>query len=85
MMGAPLILSGLWVVAALAAAHLPVRLHRTGLALLVAVGIPLLGWVTYRHGPVLGMLALILGSASLYWPVGRFLIRLRRRPPEHAE
>ncbi|ABN75896.1 DUF2484 family protein [Cereibacter sphaeroides] len=84
-MVAPLLLAGLWVVAAMAVHHLPARVHWLGLALLILAGIPLLGWVTYRHGPFLGMFALILGAASLYWPVGRFGGRLRRPPPEHVE
>ncbi|MGP3695667.1 DUF2484 family protein [Rhodobacter sp. NSM] len=84
-MVAPLLLAGLWVVAALAAANLPPRAQGPGTALLVATGIPLLGWMTYRHGPLVGMLALILGAACLYWPVGRILVRFRRTPPEHTE
>jgi hypothetical protein len=36
---------------------------------LIAVGVPLLGWLTLAHGPVAGMLALAMGASVLRWPV----------------
>jgi len=36
---------------------------------LITVGIPILGWVTYQSGPVIGLLALIAGSSILRWPL----------------
>ncbi|MFZ1663540.1 MAG: DUF2484 family protein [Paracoccaceae bacterium] len=45
---------------------------------LIAVGIPLLGWVTYENGPVWGLLSLAAGASILRWPVV-YLWRWARR------
>lgn len=34
---------------------------------LVGIGVPLLGWLTWRHGPLIGAAALCLGVATLFW------------------
>ncbi|NDV63645.1 DUF2484 family protein, partial [Puniceicoccales bacterium CK1056] len=37
--------------------------------ILIAVGIPILGFVTWQHGPWFGMLVLAAGMSVLRWPV----------------
>lgn len=76
-MSAPLLLAGLWFVAANLVALLPSRDdHWSAVAGLAACGVPLLGWLTFEHGAVLGGLGLALGAMALRWPLGR----LARRP-----
>lgn len=36
---------------------------------LIAAGIPLLGYVTYENGPWIGLLVLLAGMSVLRWPV----------------
>ena len=36
---------------------------------LIIVGIPLVGYVTYQNGPLIGLLVLIAGMSVLRWPV----------------
>ncbi|MEM1351450.1 MAG: DUF2484 family protein, partial [Pseudomonadota bacterium] len=36
---------------------------------LIAIGIPILGFVTWQHGPWVGMLVLAGGMSVLRWPV----------------
>jgi hypothetical protein len=36
---------------------------------LIAIGIPILGFVTWQHGPFAGMLVLAAGMSVLRWPV----------------
>jgi Protein of unknown function (DUF2484) len=36
---------------------------------LIAVGIPLLGWVTWQNGPLIGLVVLAAGASMLRWPV----------------
>lgn len=46
---------------------------------LIAVGLPLLGWVFWQNGLLIGSLVLLAAASILRWPV-RFLLRwLRRR------
>ena len=75
----------LWVVTAAGLAMFPSRDHHWRLAyVLIAVGIPLLGWLTYENGPVMGFIGLAVGISVLRWPVyylGRWALkksRLRR-------
>jgi hypothetical protein len=42
---------------------------------LIVVGIPLLGWVTYQNGPVIGFVVMAAGASVLRWPL---LFALRR-------
>lgn len=74
-----LILACLWAIAATVIAVLPGRWHWTAAYCLIAVGIPLLGWVTYQNGPIVGMLVLAGGVSVLRWPVIFFFRWLRRR------
>lgn len=46
---------------------------------LIAIGVPLLGLVTYQNGPWFGLLALVAGISMLRWPViylGRWIRRM---------
>lgn len=68
-----LILACVWIVAANVMAMLPSkRSHWPQAYVLIAVGIPLLGYITYENGPWWGLAALFAGASILRWPV-RFL------------
>lgn len=83
-MSAPLILALVWLLVANVSAMIPSRdNHWTRAYILIAIGIPLLGWLTATDGPFFGLLFLAAGASVLRWPViylGRWL--RRRRPPE---
>lgn len=74
-----LVLLFVWALAANLAAMIPSRDHHWRRAyVLIGLGIPLLGYVTYENGPVIGLLALAAGMSMLRWPViylGRWLRR----------
>ncbi len=66
----PLGLALLWLIAANVLAMFPSRdNHWRNAYTLIAIGIPLLGWVTYANGPVLGLVLLAAGVSVLRWPV----------------
>ena len=76
-MSAPLILACLWAVAANLIAILPSRRnHWPAAYALIAAGIPLLGWVTYAHGPWIGLLVLFAAMSVLRWPVYHLFRRI---------
>lgn len=59
-----------WLVAANVIAMLPSRDHHWRAAyVLIAVGIPLVGWVTYQSGPIWGLIILAAGASVLRWPL----------------
>ncbi len=69
-MSLSLILACLWGLAANVLAMLPSSDNYWRRAYgLIAVGIPLLGFVTYQNGPVVGFLVLAAGMSVLRWPV----------------
>lgn len=72
-----LVLACLWVLFANVLAMLPSRDNYWRAAyILIAVGIPLIGYVTYENGPWIGLLVLAAGMSMLRWPViylGRWL------------
>ncbi len=74
-----LILACFWALAANLAAMIPSRdNHWRRAYVLIACGIPLLGYVTYENGPVVGLIAMAAGMSILRWPVvylGRWLRR----------
>lgn len=76
-MTAPLVAACLWLVAANVLAMLPSRdNHWSRAYALIALGIPILGWVTLEAGPLAGLLVLAAGASVLRWPViylGRWL------------
>jgi hypothetical protein len=71
-----LILVCLWAVVANLLAMAPSKdSHWRSAYALTAVGIPLLGYVTYQNGPLAGLLVMVGGMSILRWPV----IHLSRR------
>lgn len=78
-MSLSLILACLWAIAANFAAMLPSRKnHWPAAYVLMAAGIPILGYVTLQHGPWLGLLCLAAAASILRWPV-IYLVRYIRR------
>ena len=78
-MSLSLTLAALWVLCASVIAMLPSkRSHWPAAYVLIATGIPLLGYVTLQHGPWVGLLCLAAGSSILRWPV-IYLLRWVRR------
>lgn len=81
-MSLSLILSFCWVVIANVIAMFPAKNGHWPVAyVLIAIGIPLLGYVTYQNGPWVGLLALAAGASILRWPLvylGRWLRRKTR-------
>ena len=63
-------LAALWGIAANVLAMIPSKdNHWTRAYGLIAVGIPLLGYVTYENGPWWGLALLCAGMSILRWPV----------------
>jgi hypothetical protein len=66
----PLTLACVWLITANVMAMFPSRDHHWRSAyVLIAIGIPLVGWVTYDNGPVIGLLLLAAGASVLRWPI----------------
>jgi hypothetical protein len=75
-----LTLTCVWAVAANLIAMFPSKHnHWPAAYALIAVGIPILGWVTYQHGPWVGLLVLAAGASILRWPVFYFWRWLKTR------
>ena len=74
-----LILAALWALIANILAMTPSKDHHWSNAyVLIGVGIPILGFVVWQHGPWIGMLVLAAGMSVLRWPViylGRWIKR----------
>ncbi|MEM7732210.1 MAG: DUF2484 family protein [Pseudomonadota bacterium] len=69
-MSLSLILACLWALLANVLAMLPSRdNHWRRAYVLIAVGIPILGYVTYQNGPWWGIAVLMAGMSVLRWPV----------------
>lgn len=64
----------LWVIAATAIAMSRGRWHWPAAYVLIAVGLPIVGYVWWQNGPVLGLIVLACGMSMLRWPV-RFFLR----------
>lgn len=80
-MSLPVTFAFLWLIAANLIAMLPSRDHHWRAAYgLIALGIPLLGWLTWAAGPLWGMAFLAAGCSVLRWPVIH-LWRWARRAP----
>lgn len=78
-MSLSLIAALLWLVAANVIGLLPTKDHHWRAAYgLIAIGIPILGWVTYENGPIWGMAMAAGGASVLRWPV-YFLARWVKR------
>ncbi len=79
-MSASLVLACLWGVGATLVALLPSRRQHWPQAwVLIALGIPILGWVTYQNGMLVGLAVLAAGMSVLRWPVIHLWRRLLRR------
>ncbi|WP_171096835.1 MULTISPECIES: DUF2484 family protein [unclassified Ruegeria] len=76
-MNTSLLLACLWGLAANVLAMIPSKdNHWTRAYFLIAIGIPILGYVTYQNGPWIGLIVLAAGMSVLRWPViylGRWL------------
>ena len=69
-MSLPLILGLVWLVAANLIGLLPSRDHHWRNAyILIGVGVPILGWVTYENGAVWGLVLLVAAGSVLRWPL----------------
>lgn len=84
-MSLSLILAAFWALIANILAMLPSKdNHWRRAYALIAVGIPILGYVTYQNGPWVGLAVLLAGMSMLRWPLiylGRWTKqRLQRRP-----
>ncbi len=75
-----------WLILANVIGFLPTRDHHWRAAyLLIAIGIPILGWVTYENGPIWGMVIAAGGASVLRWPVyflARWVKRVVKGPAE---
>lgn len=68
-MSLSLILAFVWLLVANILAMLPSRDNHWRRAYgLIAVGVPLLGYVTWQNGPVIGIILLVAGVSVLRWP-----------------
>jgi Protein of unknown function (DUF2484) len=66
----PLGLACLWLILANLIGMLPSRdKHWRAAYALIAVGVPLLGWLTWETGPLIGLLFLAAAGSVLRWPV----------------
>ena len=88
-MSLSLILALVWLVAANVIAMFPSRHnHWPAAYVLIALGVPLVGFVTYENGPLFGVLALAAGVSILRWPgyyLWRWLRHVGRTPENGAE
>ena len=76
----PLALCLGWLIVANVIAMFPSRDYHWRAAYgLIAVGVPLLGWVTWEAGPIVGMAVLAAGASILRWPLVYFWRWLRQR------
>ena len=83
-MSLSLILACLWCVAANVAGMLPSkRKHWPAAWVLIALGLPVLGFVLWENGPLAGAVVLLAAASILRWPLRyllRWLSRLVSRP-----
>ena len=74
-----LIAAFLWLIVANVKAMFPSRDAHWRFAYgMIALGVPILGWVTYENGPWVGLIAMAAGISILRWPVrylGRWISR----------
>ncbi|WP_323782177.1 DUF2484 family protein [Leisingera sp.] len=68
-----LTLAAVWALTANVLAMIPSRDNHWARAyVLIALGVPLLGYVTYENGPWWGLAVLLAGMSVLRWPVLHF-------------
>lgn len=69
-MSLSLILAAIWALTANVLAMLPSKdNHWRRAYALIAIGIPILGYVTYQNGPWIGLIVLLAGMSVLRWPL----------------
>ena len=69
-MSLSLIFACLWALLANVLALIPSNdNHWRRAYMLIAVGVPILGFVTYENGPWIGLLVLAAGMSMLRWPM----------------
>ncbi|GHA52746.1 hypothetical protein GCM10008927_18000 [Amylibacter ulvae] len=69
-MNLSILCAGIWFLIANVLAMIPSNdNHWRHAYILMVVGIPLLGWLTYENGWLIGFLALLGGGWILRWPV----------------
>lgn len=74
-----LIAISLWVVLAFVLAAFPsTDNHWRRAYVLIVIGLPLLAWVTWQAGPMVGLFAVIVGGSVLRWPLFYLWRWLRR-------
>ena len=81
-MSLSLTLACIWAIAACIIGLMPERIHWPAAWTLIAIGIPLTGFVTYEMGPWWGLAVLVAGMSILRWPVfyaGRWMRRALTR------
>jgi hypothetical protein len=78
-MNTAITLAMIWAVVGSACGFLPRRMHWPAAWVLIATGIPLLGYLSWKAGPLVGLIALLAGASILRWPVIRALGWMRRR------
>lgn len=65
-----LALACVWLVLANVLAMIPSRDNHWARAyVLIGLGVPLVGWVTWDNGPIVGLLVLAAGASVLRWPL----------------
>ena len=70
MMTPALALACVWIVVANVVALFPSKDHHWRFAyVMIAIGVPILGWVTMQNGPWVGLIVLAAGASVLRWPV----------------
>ncbi|MCU9849628.1 DUF2484 family protein [Defluviimonas sp. WL0024] len=79
-MNTSLLLAALWAIVATVVALIPSRdRHWRAAYVLITVGIPIVGWVTYQNGPWVGLIVLGAGTSILRWPLIHLWRWLRRK------
>lgn len=82
-MSLSLVLAAFWAVIANVLAMMPSKdNHWRNAYILIIIGIPIVGLVTWQHGPWIGMLIMAGGMSVLRWPViyvGRWIKRVTLR------
>ena len=82
-MSLSLTLAFVWAIVANIVAMIPSKRHHWPQAYaLIAVGVPLVGFVTYENGPWVGLIVLAAGASILRWPLiflGRWIKRWATR------
>ena len=79
-MNLSLILAAAWAIVANLGALIPSkRKHWPFAYVLIAVGVPILGYVTLQNGPWIGLIVFAAGLSVLRWPVYYFWKGLKSR------